>query len=548
MYNVLVIDDEKNIRTLLEKFLVQSGYQTSLAKNAEQAIEIIETVKVDTIVTDIIMPGLSGVELLKAIKSRLPDIPVIMITGMPDIETTKESLRAGAFDYLTKPVSKACFLKTINNAIKVKQLRDKKHFHIKQLEAVFNNVYGGKWPVKQEINFNKNNTTCLAQGEAGNDTITGPLFCDKANRCSKACCKILQAEIKNNNAPENPSIPCTHPELPAKVASPVLEKPAPAQFQHLNKQHRFHSIIGKSLCMQRIFNLIDYLSDTDTSVLISGASGTGKEMIAKELHYSSTRANGPLVTVNCSALSRHLLESELFGHTKGAFTGAIKEKKGRFQLADGGTIFLDEIGDISPDTQLKLLRVIQERTFEQVGDSTTIQVDVRVVAATNCSLKKKMQTGEFREDLYYRLNVVEIALPALKDRREDIPLLVNFFFNRFLKRYKRPVKSISDAVMTLFIRYPWPGNIRELEHAIEHAFVLCRETCIETTHLPEEIRNHDEINHTSKMPQTDSEAEKVLYILNHTGWNKTKAARILGVSRPTLYQKIIRLGLDQPEI
>jgi len=281
-------------------------------------------------------------------------------------------------------------------------------------------------------------------------------------------------------------------------------------------------------------------------VLITGESGTGKELVARAIHYESIRSAKPLVTVNCSALAENLLESELFGHVKGAFTGAVKDKVGRFQMADGGTIFLDEIGETSSLIQLKLLRVLQERVFELVGDSKPIAVDVRVIAATNRDLKEKIRIGEFREDLYYRLKVVETILPPLGERREDIPLLVDHFCRLFENKFKKNIKGISDDVLNTFMQYPWPGNIRELEHAIEHAFVLCRDRTININHLPPEIKKISKPQvHVSGKRSVD-DPQEIFDALNKTDWNKAKAARMLGISRPTLYQKIKEYKLTKP--
>jgi len=313
--------------------------------------------------------------------------------------------------------------------------------------------------------------------------------------------------------------------------------------EKLKEKHRFHNIIGKSLRMQKVYRLIEYLADTETTVLVTGESGTGKELVASAIHHRSKRADKPMVTVNCSALAETLLESELFGHVKGAFTGAIKDKAGRFQLADGGTVFLDEIGDISPIVQLKLLRVLQEREFERVGDSKTIKVDVRVIAATNRNLKEKIRLGEFREDLYYRLKVVEIAIPPLRKRREDLPLLVNHFCRLFENSFKKKIDGVSDEVLTTFMNYSWPGNVRELQHAIEHAFVICRGRNITLDHLPSEIIEYYRGTRRAHGKKFVNEPHEVLQALNKTDWNKAKAARMLGISRQTIYRKISEFRL-----
>ncbi|MEI6127860.1 MAG: sigma 54-interacting transcriptional regulator, partial [Pseudomonadota bacterium] len=288
------------------------------------------------------------------------------------------------------------------------------------------------------------------------------------------------------------------------------------------------------------------LAVTETTVLITGDSGTGKELVAEAIHYSGPRALKPLVKVNCSALSENLLESELFGHVRGAFTGAIRDKVGRFQLAEGGSILLDEIGDISPAIQLKLLRVLQEKVCERVGDSLPMKVDVRVLAATNRDLQKKVLKGEFREDLYYRLKVVKIALPALRDRLADIPLLVEHFCARFNRSFNKNISGISPEVMKAFMKYTWPGNIRELEHALEHAFVVCHEPLITCEHLPQEIMDYGRGKRSAFEAPGLCASPDIIEALKTSGGNKAKAARALGMSRQTLYRKMKEYKIDDP--
>ncbi|MFQ6044722.1 MAG: sigma-54 interaction domain-containing protein [Candidatus Poribacteria bacterium] len=312
--------------------------------------------------------------------------------------------------------------------------------------------------------------------------------------------------------------------------------------EELRGRYRFHNLIGKSHQMQELYRLIEQTADSDASVIIEGESGTGKELVAHAIHYNSPRADGPFVPVNCSALPETLLESELFGHVKGAFTGAMRDKIGRFEAADGGTIFLDEIGDISPLVQLKLLRFIQERQFERVGDRKSVKVDVRIIAATNKNLKELVREGRFREDLYYRLRVVPIFMPPLRERKEDIPLLVNHFMEKFKQKTGKPIVSMTDAALAAMLDYDWPGNVRELENAIEYAFVRCQRERIHLMDLPKELNEEDSMR-MKKESETKSispEEEKaiILQALEDTRWNKTKAARMLGIGRTTLYKKL----------
>jgi transcriptional regulator with PAS, ATPase and Fis domain len=290
--------------------------------------------------------------------------------------------------------------------------------------------------------------------------------------------------------------------------------------------------------MQELYTRIEALAETDTTVLIAGESGTGKELVADAIHFSGSRALKPFVKVNCAALSEHLLESELFGHVAGAFTGAVKAKVGRFELANGGTIFLDEIGDLTSALQLKFLRVLQEREFERVGDTKPVKIDVRVIAATNANLGEKMRQGLFREDLYYRLNVMEMNLPALTQRIEDIPLLVSHFCEKFNTKFNRNVQGVSDQVMRLFVNYTWPGNVRELENVLERSFILCNSDTITTDHISLQLKDAAAVDETVESMECAASREQILDALEKTKWNRTKAAQLLGISRRTFYRKL----------
>jgi len=311
--------------------------------------------------------------------------------------------------------------------------------------------------------------------------------------------------------------------------------------EQLKGRSHFHQLIGKNHKMQEIYRLIEQVADSNASVLIQGESGTGKELVARAIHYQSARANGPFVTVNCSALVETLLESELFGHVRGAFTGATYTKVGRFELADGGTIFLDEIGDISPAIQIKLLRVLQEREFERVGDSEPRKVDVRVIAATNKNLWQLAQEGRFRDDLYYRIKVVSIELPTLRERRDDIPLLVEHFVEKLNRQTGKEIHGGTREAMAALMAYPWPGNVRELENAIEHAFVLCRGRWFTQEDLPVEIAKRA-VSAQPILPgnvtEEDAERHRILQALKAAKGQPSKAARKLGISRSTLWRKL----------
>lgn len=319
--------------------------------------------------------------------------------------------------------------------------------------------------------------------------------------------------------------------------------------EELKGRYLFENIIGKNFRMQEIYDILPDVAKTKSTVLIEGKSGTGKELIAHAIHKNSPRRDGAFVKVNCGALAEGILESELFGHVKGAFTGAISNRIGRFELANGGTIFLDEIGDISLSTQIRLLRVLQEEEFERVGDTKRIKIDVRVIAATNKNLKKAIDIGEFRQDLYYRLRVVPIYLPPLRDRKDDIPLLINCFLKRFNAEIGKRVNNVSPKVMEVLMNYDYPGNIRELENILEHALILCQGNTILPEHLPKDITHPDNLIVDAALrdeqPLRSIERELFIKVLEQTGWNHKKASDRLRISRTTLWRKIKALGIEK---
>jgi DNA-binding NtrC family response regulator len=325
----------------------------------------------------------------------------------------------------------------------------------------------------------------------------------------------------------------------------------------LRSRYRFDRIVGHAPGLERVLEVVEKVADTDSTILITGESGTGKELIARALHYNSRRADRMFVTVNCGAIPEELLESELFGHVRGAFTNAVSHREGRFAIADGGTLFLDEIGDMSPSLQVKLLRVLQDRSFEPVGSSKTVRVDVRVVAATHQDLSQAIREGRFREDLYYRLNVIPIEVPPLRERREDIPLLVHHFLELHAREKERKVTGIAPEALTRLAEYSWPGNVRELENLMERLVVLRGEGEIQLADLPEALRAAPGAS-LPRAPQVPAgglsfnevveriETDLILQALERTAWNKNQAARLLGLHRTTLLEKIKRKGLEQP--
>jgi PAS domain S-box-containing protein len=394
----------------------------------------------------------------------------------------------------------------------------------------------------------------------------GKVFTDCTTRCGKNCIHVIEGILMDTTIDNEFQIKCNRYDRPQqRVIITGSKSHIHGQFtetvivikditrlssleQGLRERQHFQKLLGKSNKMQDIYEYLNSLADLDTIVLVTGKSGTGKSLIAQSLHYSGNRAQKPIIVVNCSALPESLLESELFGHVKGSFTGAIRDTVGRFELASGGTIVLDEIGDISPRIQLKLLKILEEKEFEKVGDSVPIKTNARVIACTNQDLKEKVRLGEFREDLYYRLKVFEVKVPSLEDRMEDIPLLVEHFLNFFNAKFSKNIRKLSHEVMEIFMRYTWPGNIRELKHCIEHAFILCRGPILCLEHLPAEIRLQHESKQRVEKRNTTEERGRILMVLKETYWNKAVAARLLGIDRSTLYRKIYKYQLSESQV
>jgi PAS domain S-box-containing protein len=438
--------------------------------------------------------------------------------------------------------------------------------HRSRLEAIFASVKEAIITVDMSLTvMEANQSTQTICGMNVRDMIGKP-FSESLPGCSQSCRDVVKKTLEKKSTIREYRIECNHQQRRRQLVSVTSAPLRDAQGQYigavlvirditllrdmereLRERNQFQNIIGRSKKMQDLYRLLEDLASLETTVLVTGDSGTGKELVAKALHYSGQRAFKPFIAVNCSALTESLLESELFGHVKGAFTGAIKDKQGRFQAADGGTLLLDEIGDISPIIQLKLLRVLQEKTFERVGDSSPQKVDVRVIACTNKNLKEKVRLGEFREDLYYRLKVVEIALPPLRDRREDIPLLIDHFCRVFNERFNRTIDGVSKDVLHVFMNHPWTGNVRELEHVIEHAFILCHGRVITLDDLPAEFGEQNKPASTGEggvRKQNTLESQEIIDTLNKVHWNKTKAAHLLGISRWSLYRRMEQYNID----
>jgi len=555
--SALIVDDEQSIQGIIRIFLEREGFSVACGSSIHEAEQLLADRKFDLIIADIYLGKGTGIDLLRRIREYDTSARVVLITGSPDVESAAEALRLGAFDYLTKPIPPHQIIAIAHRALLSKKLIEESERKQANLDAIFHSTSDGIILVDSDnCPVRVNDAAMLSCGytldQSGTPRLSGESGCE--GTCRQTLAKVLHDGVRRSIRRHE----CHKKDGSSRIisisASPVVESNGAisgavaiirdeTELASLEKQvHRqsgFCGIIGSNSAMQRMYTLVEALADVQTTVLINGESGTGKELVAAALHNQGVRRGKPFVKVNCSALSENLLESELFGHVRGAFTGAVTAKIGRFQKANGGTIFLDEIGDISLAMQMRLLRVLQEQEFEPVGDSTPIKVDVRVLAATNQDLAEKVRLGTFRHDLFYRLNVVRLIIPPLRDRQDDIPLLTKHFLEKFNQKFQRSFVAVSREAMELFMRHSWPGNVRELEHTIEHAAILCPSPIISVEHLPQDFINsvrHDRpekpAEHAPGKPNTIEEALKI------AGGNKAKAARLLGVSRCTIYRKL----------
>ncbi len=553
---ILIIDDEPIITSMLERFLSQEGYDVATANDIKEANTRMSHKDFDLLISDIILGSNTGIDLLREIKAKKLSCPVIFITGNPNVETASEAVRLGAYDYLSKPVEFEILLRTVKKALQHKALIDENTKYRSNLEAIFKSIDEAIITVDKDLvilEFNKAaEKICGFPGNA-----KGQKYESFLDGCCGISLEALKETINTRLPAERGRFECNKSGQPKRVLSVTTYPLFDYQEKFngcvmvmkddtrlvdlecdLHERQQLQNIIGKSAGMQKVYSFIEDLADIQTTVLITGENGTGKGLVAEALHYHKMGIKKPLVVVNCTALSDNLLESELFGHVKGAFTGAVSDRIGRFQKADGGTIFLDEIGDISNIMQLRLLRVLQEMEFERVGDSTPIKVNVRIIAATNQDIPKRVRQGKFREDLYHRLRVVELNVPPLRERREDIPLLVEHFIVKFNKKFNKNIKSISADVQRIFMDYKWPGNVRELQHTMEYAFVLCKETIITKDCLQTDFQDSSAADTQSIKKKKHYDKQAIIQALKETGWNKAKAARLLGIARRTIYLKI----------
>lgn len=581
---ILVVDDEENLRLTFETFLNRAGYGPVLGVSTfEEAISAIEKYEFHLIISDIVLEGASGINLLRRVRELGKECPVVMITGYPNIETAAEAVRLGAFDYLSKPVKKEALLRVASSALEHQALRkererfeEEKEKERSYQETILRSVREIIISIDPQLRIVDMNDMAREWVKAVlPEFVVGTPLTSLASEVSKAFLKDTVEVLKSKMSVKEHRVEWPRADgcqgVLSMTAAPlensqgdflgvVLTARDATHLENIGQRGRrttFHRLIGQSLAMERVYALIENVGQVDTTVLVTGESGTGKELVAEALHNESPRRNRPLVKVDCASIPEDLLESELFGHKKGAFTGAERDRLGRILQADGGTLFLDEIGDISSRMQLRLLRFLQERTFYPVGRDHPIQVDVRLIAATNADLKQKVLDGVFREDLYFRLRVVDIILPPVRERREDIPLLVEHFLTRFGKRMEKKITGFSDQAMEAMMRYSWPGNVRELEHVVERAWVLCGGTTITSEHLPQEVvagpveqkwgtappAGRAQVRPPVEM-EPENEVERIIDALRRTAGNKAKAARILGMDRSTLYRKMLTYKID----
>ncbi len=559
---VLIVDDEKGIRDSASLFFKHDGYDSMTAAGVNEALEIIKSHEFDLFFIDIILGDQSGIEVLKEIKKQCENCQVIMFTGYPTIDTAAEALRLGAYDYIPKPVKKDVLLRAAQKAMERKNILDKNESYRIHLEAIIHSSQDAIITINHHMNVIETNKQHSFICNVRRDNIAGKHIASIGAPCSKKCIDALKETARTRKQSKINHLECVRRDRPNQIVSlstyPLLTRKGSYQGSVMTikdetylyeledkkgQRRQLHNLIGVSRLMQSVFSLIESLSRVNSTVLITGESGTGKELVVDALHHLGASSRRPLVKVNCAALADNLLESELFGHVKGSFTGAIGNKAGKFEKADGGTVFLDEIGDISPALQVRLLRVLQEKEIERVGDTGPIKIDVRILAATNKNLAKQVRLGAFREDLYYRLHVVELQIPPLRERVEDIPLLTEHFIKVLNKKMHKKIEYVSTEVMNIFTAYAWPGNVRELEHSLESAFILCNQSIITIDHIPEKFTTQKPL-FVNKDADNKEEIEIIMNALEKTDWNKAKTARVLGISRKTLYKKLFNYKIE----
>ncbi|MDR4509484.1 MAG: sigma 54-interacting transcriptional regulator [Candidatus Brocadiaceae bacterium] len=565
---VLLVEDEDELRRELARYLSDFFEHVDVAQNGHEGLNKYSQMRPDIIITDVRMPDIDGIEMVKRMKRIHNTQPFIVISAYSDSDILIEFINTGVDHFILKPIHEQKFLNALLNLcteIVHKRMLDT---YKANLEAIFRSVKDAIIMVdKNLVVLEVNDATQEICGFSHEEAINKP-FLSLFAECKEQCFSILKKTIETGQTMEihrqecfkknrigkivtittHPLIDC-HGTINGSVMVIKDETNLISTGRDSKEIKQFRNIIGKSEKMQKLYSIIATLSELQTTVLITSETGTGKELVAEALHNSKNGEEKPFVKVNWAALSEDLLESELFGHVKGAFTGAIKDRIGRFQQADGGTIFLDEIGDISSKMQLRLLRVLQESEFECVGDSNPVKVNVRVIAATNQDLREKVRLGKFREDLYHRLKVVELQIPPLRERYEDMFLLVEYFLKRLNEKFGSNITHISDDVFNLFLKYRWPGNIRELQHVLERAYIYCRQTTITLVDLPQDLLDAIDAEETpTKEERSPYDRLSIVQALQKTDWNKAKAARLLGIDRKTIYSKIAQYHIKKERV
>ncbi|MDH3973425.1 MAG: sigma 54-interacting transcriptional regulator [Deltaproteobacteria bacterium] len=562
MNSILVVDDEKILRFTFQEFLEEGGYAVVTAGNYREALEKLKEKSFDLIITDIILGGKTGLDLLEKIREMELTCPVIVLTGYPDIETATEAVRLGAFNYLSKPVDQEMLLNAVRIAIKYKDSKEKEESYKSNLEAIYKSVNEGIITVDTDFKIIELNKAAESICGLTRKDI-GKKYNTLARPCGSGCTEILKRAVTIKKPGEVHRIECHRSDrqnqLVTITTSPLIyekgdyagavmvisDETRLAELERdLKARKSFKNMIGESQKMQALYDLIENISKVDSTVLIIGESGTGKELVAQALHYGNPLRNGkPLIFINCAAIPENLIESELFGHEKGAFTGAISLQKGKFELASGGTLVLDEIGDMPLTLQAKLLRVLEQSEIQRVGGKEIIPINTRVIASTNRDLRKKVKEGMFREDLYYRLRVIELTMPPLRERMTDINLLARHFIEQFSKKFKKTIKGVSSEVLKAFMDYRWPGNVRELEHILEHAAILCNAPVITIDDLPRQFLSDSRSEEAAPPSREDKEDDRIRHALKKTKWNKTETAKMLNMDRSTLYRKMQKYNI-----
>lgn len=563
MNSVLVVDDEKILRFTFREFLEEGGYEVETAENYDNALEKLKEKSFDLVITDIILGGKTGIDLLEKIKEMELACPVIVLTGYPDVETATEAVRLGAFNYLSKPVDQEMLLNAVRISIKYKETKEKEERYKSNLEAIYKSVNEGIITVDRDFKIIELNKAAESICGLTRKDI-GKKYDAISRTCNAGCAAILKEAIRTKKPGELHRIECHRSERQSQLVTittaplvyekegftgavmVVSDETRLAELERdLKARRSFKNMIGESQKMQELYDLIENISKVDSTVLIIGESGTGKELVAQALHYGNPLRSGkPLIFINCAAIPENLIESELFGHEKGAFTGAISLQKGKFELASSGTLVLDEIGDMPLALQAKLLRVLEQSEIRRVGGKEIIPINTRVIASTNRDLRKKVGEGTFREDLYYRLRVIEINMPPLRERMADISLLTNHFIEQFSRKFDKTIKGASSEVLKAFMDYNWPGNIRELEHILEHAAILSNTPVITIDDLPRQFLSESGTKEVPPPPKDMKEEDRILEALKKTRWNKTEAAKALNMDRSTLYRKMQKYDIE----